>query len=154
MANRIKKKTNTVVSAQEGFATIMSIFAILVLCFLPVMVTNSYFNILETKYITYCVLSITMFAVMFLYGLMKGSIAQTGEHQAHYQKTNQDGSATDQPSLTVGQFHPFCYVQQGFVVLFRRGISHWCCLLPGSLRFWSSADRSAPWWRYGHRPRR
>lgn len=75
MANRIKKKTNTVVSAQEGFAIIMSIFAILVLCFLPVMVTNSYFNILETKYITYCVLSITMIAVMFLYGLMKGRIA-------------------------------------------------------------------------------
>jgi len=74
MANRIKKRNNEVISAQEGFAVIMSIFTIAVLGFLPVIVTNSYFNILETKYITYCILSISMIAAMFLYGLAKGRI--------------------------------------------------------------------------------
>ena len=76
MANRIKKKKDTAVSVQSGFATIMGIFVIAVLCVLPVMVTNSYFNILETKYITYCVMSITMMSVMFLYGLAKGRVAE------------------------------------------------------------------------------
>ena len=76
MANRIKKQKDAVVSAQNGFATIMGIFAIAVLCVLPVMVTNSYFNILETKYITYCVMSITMMSVMFLYSLAKGKVEE------------------------------------------------------------------------------
>lgn len=76
MANRIKKNKNTVVSAEIGFEMIVGIFAVAVLCVLPVMVTDSYFNILETKYITYCVMSITMMTSLFLYGLSKGRIAK------------------------------------------------------------------------------
>ena len=73
---RIEKKKDTAVSVSDGFATIMGIFAVAVLCVLPVMVTNSYFNILETKYITYCVMSIIMMAAMRIYGLVKGKVAE------------------------------------------------------------------------------
>lgn len=74
MANRIKKKKDTAVSAQEGFGLIMGFFTVAVLCILPVMVTNGYFNILETKYITYCVMAITTIVLMAAYGLVKGRV--------------------------------------------------------------------------------
>lgn len=76
MANRIKKKKETVVSVQENFALIMGIFSFAVLCILPLMVTNAYFNILETKYITYCVMAIAMMAMMFIYGMTTGKIVE------------------------------------------------------------------------------
>lgn len=76
MANRIKKKQEAVVSVQENFALIMGIFSFAVLCILPLMVTNAYFNILETKYITYCVMAITTMALMFIYGMTSGRILE------------------------------------------------------------------------------
>jgi len=76
MANRIKKKKDVALDAREGFALIMGIFTIAVLCVMPLVVSDGYFNILETKYKTYCVMAISMIAVMFLYGLAKGRIVE------------------------------------------------------------------------------
>lgn len=58
MSNRIKKSSETKSSFQEKAAFITGIFVIAVLCLLPVVFTDFYFNILETKYIFYCIIAI------------------------------------------------------------------------------------------------
>lgn len=74
MANRIKKKQETKSTVQENVALIMGIFTLAVLCGLPVVFHNAYFDILETKYRFYCAVSITMIIVMAVYGLINGKI--------------------------------------------------------------------------------
>ncbi|MBR5316970.1 MAG: O-antigen ligase family protein [Lachnospiraceae bacterium] len=48
---------------------IMGIYAFVVLCIFPVVYDNFYFNILETKYRFYCIVSFVMMAAMLVYGL-------------------------------------------------------------------------------------
>ena len=54
MANRIKKKEETKSSYQDNVALIMGVFTLAVLCVLPLVFRDYYFNILETKYQFYC----------------------------------------------------------------------------------------------------
>ena len=74
MANRIKKKQEPKNTVRENVALIMGIFTLAVLCGLPVVFHNAYFDILETKYRFYCAVSITMILVMAAYGLINGKI--------------------------------------------------------------------------------
>ena len=57
MANRIKKKEETKSSYQDNVALIMGVFTLAVLCVLPLVFRDYYFNILETKYQFYCIVS-------------------------------------------------------------------------------------------------
>ena len=50
MANRIKKKEDTKSSYQDNVALIMAAFTLIVLCVLPLVFHDFYFDILETKY--------------------------------------------------------------------------------------------------------
>lgn len=72
MSNRIKKQEDTKTNFHDNTATIMAVFTIAVLCLLPIVVTNFYFNILETKYQFYCGCAIIMILVMGGYGLCSG----------------------------------------------------------------------------------
>lgn len=72
MSNRIKKKTNTKSSFQEVAAFILGIFVICILCLLPVVFTDYYFNILETKYLFYCAVSCGMIVILLVCGLYSG----------------------------------------------------------------------------------
>lgn len=74
MSNRIKKKKETRSSFQENAALIMGTFTLVVLCIFPVVVQNLYFNILEIKYIFYCVTACCAAVVMAGYGLYSGRI--------------------------------------------------------------------------------
>lgn len=76
MSNRIKKKEETKSSFQESAAFFMGIFALAVLCLLPLVVTNFYFNILETKYLFFCGCAIIMILVMGGFGLVSGRLGQ------------------------------------------------------------------------------
>ena len=48
MANRIKKKEETKSSYQDNVALIMGVFTLIVLCVLPLVFHDFYFDILET----------------------------------------------------------------------------------------------------------
>ena len=74
MANTTKKKESTNSSRQSNVALIMGLFALAVLCVFPLVVTNAYFNILETKYQFYSGAAIIMIVVMAGYGLWNGSV--------------------------------------------------------------------------------
>ena len=54
MANRIKKKEETKSSYQDNVALIMGVFTLIVLCVLPLVFHDFYFDILETKYQCSC----------------------------------------------------------------------------------------------------
>lgn len=69
-SNQSKKKSSGI----EYVGIIMGIFALAVLCVLPVIYDDFYFNILETKYQSYCIMAITMMVVMLGYGLWSGDI--------------------------------------------------------------------------------
>ena len=56
MANRIKKQEDTKSSYQDNVALIMGVFTLAVLCLLPLVFRDYYFNILETKYQFYSIL--------------------------------------------------------------------------------------------------
>ena len=74
MSNRIKKQEDTRTSFQDNTAMIMAVFTVAVLCLLPIVITNFYFNILETKYQFYCGCAIIMILVMGGYGLDRKSV--------------------------------------------------------------------------------
>lgn len=76
MANKDKRQqeSNTLVSERIGL--IMGVFTLAVLCVLPVLYDDFYFNILETKYQSYCVMAIAMMVIMVGYGLWSGSLIE------------------------------------------------------------------------------
>ncbi|MCI8512874.1 MAG: O-antigen ligase domain-containing protein [Lachnospiraceae bacterium] len=74
MSNRIKKKQETKSSFQETQGLLIGIFVLAVLCLMPVVFTRFYFNILETKYIFYCIISIGAMVLMGGYGLASGRV--------------------------------------------------------------------------------
>ena len=76
MANRIKKKEETKSSYQDNVALIMGVFTLAVLCVLPLVFRDYYFNILETKYQFYCIVSIAALVVMGGYGLVSGKMIE------------------------------------------------------------------------------
>ena len=55
---------------------ILSIFALVVFCVFPVVVTDAYFNILETKYQFYSGAAIAMIVLVAVYGVVTGHILQ------------------------------------------------------------------------------
>lgn len=72
MANKSNQKKNQQGSENLYFEIIMGIFALVVLCVLPVIYDDFYFNILETKYQSYSVMAIAMMVIMAGYGLWTG----------------------------------------------------------------------------------
>lgn len=74
MSNRIKKKQETKNTFQENTTLIMGIFTLVVLCVMPLVVHNFYFDMLETKYQFYCASAITTIVVMAVYGLASGRV--------------------------------------------------------------------------------
>ena len=72
MANRIKKQEDTKSSYQDNVALIMGVFTLAVLCLLPLVFRDYYFNILETKYQFYSIIAIAALVVMGGYGLASG----------------------------------------------------------------------------------
>lgn len=76
MSKKVIKKQKAKSSSGEVMALIMGMFALAVLCGLPLVVTDMYFNILETKYIYFCICSITMFSAAVFYGVSNGKIAE------------------------------------------------------------------------------
>lgn len=76
MANRIKKKEETKNSYQDNVALIMGIFTLAVLCVFPLVFRDYYFNILETKYQFYCIISIAALVIMGGYGLASGKMLE------------------------------------------------------------------------------
>lgn len=72
MSNRIKKKQETKSTYQENTALILGIFTLVILCIMPLVFHNFYFDILETKYQFYCASAIVMIVVMAGYGLASG----------------------------------------------------------------------------------
>lgn len=69
MSNRIKKRDEGGSSFEERASLIMGIFVLAVLCVLPVVFGNYYFNILEVKYQFYCGSVIAAIVVMTAYGI-------------------------------------------------------------------------------------
>ena len=55
--------------AKGRMGLLMGIFTLAVLCILPVVYDDYYFNILETKYQTYSIMAIAMMVIMLGYGL-------------------------------------------------------------------------------------
>ena len=76
MATRIKKQEDTKNSYQDNVALIMGVFTLAVLCLLPVVFRDFYFNILETKYQFYSIVAIAALVVMGGYGLASGKIGE------------------------------------------------------------------------------
>ena len=76
MANRIKKQEDTKSSYQDNVALIMGVFTLTVLCLLPVVFRDYYFNILETKYQFYSIAAIAALVVMGGYGLASGKMIE------------------------------------------------------------------------------
>ena len=76
MANRIKKKEDTKSSYQDNVALIMGAFTLIVLCVLPLVFHDFYFDILETKYQFYSVVSIAALVIMGGYGLVSGKMIE------------------------------------------------------------------------------
>lgn len=76
MANRIKKQEDTKSSYQDNVALIMGVFTLAVLCLLPLVFRDYYFNILETKYQFYSIIAIAALVVMGGYGLASGKMIE------------------------------------------------------------------------------
>lgn len=76
MANRIKKQEDTKSSYQDNVALIMGVFTLAVLCLLPLVFRDYYFNILETKYQFYSIIAIAALVVMGGYGLASGKMLE------------------------------------------------------------------------------
>ena len=76
MATRIRKQEDTKNSYQDNVALIMGVFTLAVLCLLPVVFRDFYFNILETKYQFYSIVAIAALVVMGGYGLASGKIGE------------------------------------------------------------------------------
>lgn len=76
MANRIKKKEETKSSYQDNVALIMGVFTLIVLCVLPLVFHDFYFDILETKYQFYSVVAIAVLVIMGGYGLASGKMLE------------------------------------------------------------------------------
>ena len=76
MANRIKKKEETKSSYQDNVALIMGVFTLIVLCVLPLVFHDFYFDILETKYQFYSVAAIAALVIMGGYGLASGKMIE------------------------------------------------------------------------------
>lgn len=76
MANRIKKKEDTKSSYQDNVALIMAAFTLIVLCVLPLVFHDFYFDILETKYQFYSVVAIAALVIMGGYGLASGKMLE------------------------------------------------------------------------------
>ena len=76
MANRIKKKEETKSSYQDNIALIMGAFTLIVLCVLPLVFHDFYFDILETKYQFYSVAAIAALVIMGGYGLASGKMLE------------------------------------------------------------------------------
>lgn len=74
MANHIKKKNTAKSSFHDNTALLMGVYVIAILSVLPLIFTDFYFNILETKYLTYCIITISAIVLMALYGLCCGRI--------------------------------------------------------------------------------
>lgn len=72
MANKLNKQQEITSMTKERIGLIMGVFALAVLCVLPVWYDDFYFNILETKYQSYCVMAIAMMVIMAGYGLWNG----------------------------------------------------------------------------------
>lgn len=76
MANRIKKKEDTKSSYQDNVALIMAAFTLIVLCVLPLVFHDFYFDILETKYQFYSAVAIAALVIMGGYGLASGKMLE------------------------------------------------------------------------------
>lgn len=76
MANRIKKKEDTKSSYQDNVALIMAAFTLIVLCVLPLVFHDFYFDILETKYQFYSIVAIAALVIMGGYGLASGKMLE------------------------------------------------------------------------------
>ncbi len=76
MANRIKKKEDTKSSYQDNVALIMGAFTLIVLCVLPLVFHDFYFDILETKYQFYSAVAIAALVIMGGYGLASGKMLE------------------------------------------------------------------------------
>ena len=76
MANRIKKKEDTKSSYRDNVALIMGAFTLIVLCVLPLVFHDFYFDILETKYQFYSVAAIAALVIMGGYGLASGKMIE------------------------------------------------------------------------------
>ena len=76
MANRIKKKEDTKSSYRDNVALIMAAFTLIVLCVLPLVFHDFYFDILETKYQFYSVVAIAALVIMGGYGLASGKMLE------------------------------------------------------------------------------
>ena len=76
MANRIKKKEETKSSYQDNVALIMGVFTLIVLCVLPLVFHDAYFDILETKYQFYSVAAGAVIVIMGGYGLASGKMIE------------------------------------------------------------------------------
>lgn len=74
MANKIEKKQEQESSVKKYAEAIMGLFALVVLCAFPLIVTNAYFNILETKYLFYSGSAIVMIVLMTIYGIASGKL--------------------------------------------------------------------------------
>lgn len=72
MSNRIKRQEQIKSSFSDNAALIMGIFTLAVLCILPLVVHNYYFDILETKYQFYCACAIIMMLLLVGWGLASG----------------------------------------------------------------------------------
>ena len=76
MANRIKKKEDTKSSYQDNVALIIGAFTLIVLCVLPLVFHDFYFDILETKYQFYSAVAIAALVIMGGYGLASGKMLE------------------------------------------------------------------------------
>lgn len=74
MSNRIKKREEN--SFEETSSLIMGIFILAVLCALPVVFGDYYYNILEVKYQFYCGCVITAAVIMTVYGFMTNRLLE------------------------------------------------------------------------------
>lgn len=74
MSNQLRKRKTNKKKPQNGTALIMSVFVLSIFSVLPLIVTDYYFNILETKYLTYCSLAIGAIVLMMVYGLYTGKL--------------------------------------------------------------------------------
>ena len=74
MAKHIKKEAKTKTKFRDTTAFIMGASVLAVFCVLPLIFTDFYFNILETKYLTYCAITIATIVLMAAYGLYSGRL--------------------------------------------------------------------------------
>lgn len=75
MSNKSKQKSLKVQDTHKnGFSLIIGCFVLVVLCIFPLVYHDYYYDILETKYLFFCLSVILMVIAILLYGLIKGKI--------------------------------------------------------------------------------